>query len=95
LVGAEVEVGLNLGPVEDPSAICLHGRGRGRCSVSEGDPAGVSDGRAIRMLVHGSHGFRDGGGSPRASMGPQAMDILTRHIRSTHNHYIGKQMNGG
>ncbi len=37
LVGAEVELGLDLGPVEDHLAICPHGRDPGGCLVSEED----------------------------------------------------------
>lgn len=70
MVGVEVkvgaEVGLALGQAGDLLAICSLGRDQGGCSVSEEDSAGVSDGRAIRMLVHGSHGFRGGGGPTKA-----------------------------
>jgi hypothetical protein len=95
-VGEEVKVvaaaGLVLGQAGGLSVIYLHGRGRGRCSVSEEDSAGVSDGRAIRMLVHGSHGFRDGGGLIQmyTDIGIQGTAIPIRHIRDT-----SKQTKGG
>ena len=90
MVGEEVV--LDHGLVEDHSVICPHGRGQGRCSVSEEDSAGVSDGLAIRMLVHGFRGFQDGGGLVQmyTDIGIQGTAIPIRHILDT-----GKQMKGG
>jgi hypothetical protein len=52
----------DLGPVEDHSDICPHGRGQDGCSTPEEDSAEGSWGGATRTFAHGFHGFLDGGG---------------------------------
>ena len=100
---AEVEVGLDLGPAEDLSAICPRGRDPDGCLASEEDSAEGSDGRATPTSAPASRGFQDGGGltqvhtgSPVSDMvilgtGIPAMNNPTQPIRSTHTRDISKQ----
>jgi hypothetical protein len=80
--GGEGAVGLGSGQAGGLSATCPHGRDRVGYLVSEEDSAGVLDGGAIHMLVHGSHGFRDGGGLTQALTDSPVMDTPS-HLQRT------------
>ena len=86
-VEAEVEVGLDLGPAEDLSAICPRGRDPDGCLASEEE----QDGGVTLMFVLAFHGFRGGGGPTRVATDTPATVPPTQPTRSTPTRDTGKQ----